>query len=237
MIEATRRNDAGRSSASLTPAVNGEHYGAVVDLAIILATTVEDLRNRSRLTASEYDVVQASGLLRRLLIDASAVVPRAVKSLSLDEPRYEWASVYAGEVSGAFLDPVLLKSVGQALMVRDARLLGAVHNGSLSDFLAVKVAASTADGDVTVKDLIKHYAIVEGGVHHGQAWNSIPQRLQLLLADPVYEPRLRETLAAIGRIVSTALSGPAMIALHPGMREIFERAAQLAPTPGKRTGV
>jgi len=208
-----------------------------VDLASILANTVEDLRNRSRLTASEYDVVQVSGLLRRLLLDASAVAPQAIKSLSLEEPRYEWASVYAGEVSGAFLDPALLKSVGQAYMARDATLLGAVHVGSLTDFLTVRVAASTVDGDVTVKDLIKHYAIVEGGVHYGQAWNSIPQRLQTLLADPVYEPRLRETLAAIGRIVSTALSGPAMIALHPEMRDVFERAAQAELTPGPHTDV
>lgn len=202
-----------------------------MDLAGILVTTVDDLRNRSRLTASEYDVVQASGLLRRLLLDASAVVPQAIKSLGLAEPRYEWVSVYAGEVSGAFLDPALLKSVGQTLRASDATLLGAFHAGSLDDFLAVRVAASTAGGDVTVKDLVRLYAVVEGGVHYGQAWNSIPQRLHTLLADPVYEPRLRETLAAIGRIVSTALAGPAMIALHPEMRGVFERAAQRESTP------
>lgn len=207
-----------------------------MNLAGILVTTVEDLRNRSRLTASEYDVVQASGLLRRLLLDGSAVAPQAIKSLGLEAPSYEWVSVYAGQVSGAFLDPALLKSVGQTLLVSDPTLLGAFHVGSLEDFLAVRVATSTA-GNVTVKDLIRHYAIVEGGVHYGQARNPIPQPLQTLLADPIYEPRLRETVAAIGRIVSTALSGPAMIALHPEMRGVFERAADRESTPEGSTGV
>lgn len=196
-----------------------------MDLASIFASTVEDLRNRSRYTASEYDAIQASGLLRRLLIDGTAIAPQAVKLLGLDQPRYEWASVYMGEAANALFDPTLLKSLGRALFEQEPSMNQAVRTGGLDEFLAYQVASPTHEGSVTVRDLIKHFAIVEGGVHYGQAWNQVPPRLQTLLSDPVYRERLRETLAAIGRIVSSALSGPAMIAAHPELRVSMERAA------------
>ncbi|MFH7322504.1 hypothetical protein [Aeromicrobium sp. JJY06] len=207
-----------------------------MDLSSIFASTVEDLRNRSRYTASEYDAVQASGLLRRLLIDGTAIAPQAVKALGLDHPKYEWASVYMGEVSGALLDANLFRSVGRALFERDPTISVAIRTGDQAEFLAWEVSSRSPDGSVTVKDLIRHYAVVEGGVHYGQAWNRVPARLQTLLSHPAYAPRLRETLAAVGRIVASALSGPAMIAAHPELRASVERAAASMPDAAANAG-
>ena len=179
----------------------------------IFIGTVEDLRYRSRLSAPEYDVVQASGLIRRLLIDGTALVPGVIKELDLPQPRYEWASIYQGAVAGAMLDATLVRSLSQERLTGPG--LKVIHSGALAEFLAYKVTHISIDGGITVKDLVKHFANGEGGVHFGSLREPVPPRLGALLEDPSYAPLLLDTIAAIGRVVCDALAAAVAIAAHP----------------------
>lgn len=185
-----------------------------MNLNAVFLETVEDLRARCSLTATEYDAVQASGLLRRLLTDGTPVAPRFIASEQLPQPTYRWMSVYLGEVSSIFLDPEVYEATGalEVLRARIPEIDGIIREGALEDFLAAQISSG-----ITVKDLIRRYSHVEGGVHHGARNDGEPARLESLLTSPVYEPRLRLTLVAIGRIVCRALAGAAAIVAVPDM--------------------
>ena len=50
---------------------------------MLLIDTVEDLRSRTGLRATEYDVTQAAGLIRRLLIDTYPLMETGTGSQAL----------------------------------------------------------------------------------------------------------------------------------------------------------
>lgn len=54
--------------------------------------TVEDLRRRCDLRATEYDMVQAAGLIRRLLIDGTSLWVQVNRSFKT-KPTVEWANM------------------------------------------------------------------------------------------------------------------------------------------------
>jgi hypothetical protein len=196
--------------------------------------TLEDLRRRCDLRASEYDMVQVAGLVRRLLFDGRPLWVEANQSYGF-RPVYAWSGVRvatSGEggrapawVAMHWLDPML-----KDLLIR-ARVsptevdtaLVEPRTGNLSTFRQHDVIVS-GEQRVSVQDVITHYANREGGVHY----DSRPARSSLL-ADllPERDLALRLTVLAVGRIVHRSLEPlGAQIALsrnpHPyGLGEDF----------------
>lgn len=191
------------------PAATASATVGPMNLVNVFLETVEDLRARCSLTATEYDAVQASGLLRRLLTDGQAVAPRFIAAWELRPPTYRWMSAYHGDVSSLLLDPEISESTGVIERLQAER---SCHTGSLVEFLKVNISTG-----VTVKDLIRHYAHAEGGVHHGANRERIDSRLASLLASEANELKLRLTLVAIGRIVCRALAGASAVAAIPDL--------------------
>lgn len=197
--------------------------------------TMEDLRRRADLRASEYDMVQVAGLLRRLLLDAERVTD-AVNRQYRYQPVCRWSAVDTATPRGVYLprlwlDPLLWEVYLEVAMPAEARqelkTLGVLQaqEGSLQQFLAYKVVReappATPGGDVaqvkspptaTVRDLIRHFAHREGGVHYGSGETEHPLLQRVRHSDDM---PLRLTLLAAGRIVHRALEPLAVrVALH-----------------------
>ncbi len=207
---------------------------ASMDLVSTFAETVEDLRLRSSLTSTSYDAVQAAGLMRRLLIDGGAVADRATKELR-ERGWYERKPVCAWGVafilrtgpSGSVwvsreqLDPALMEPLFNLDRAPDA-LDGWIRRGSVKDLLKVTVLEPDdseigAVPSVTAQQLIQHFAIVLGGVHHGARPRTPPPEL-ILRAVEVAMPDLLWVMRALGRIVVRAYEPLVCAAIVKGYR-------------------
>lgn len=175
----------------------------------VFVDTVEDLRVRTRLNASEYDVAQGAGLLRRLLTDGTPLGPTLAKAAGFT-PTFEWYAAYQGADEDASLryaiDPVVVDamlSVGQmkgSASDHGNHLANAVRRGSHHDLLATPFFG-TGTPEITLKWLVRHLAHDEGGVHVGMSKDT-PERLRR-----VYEADRRLlmwTMTALGRVVVRA---------------------------------
>ena len=183
----------------------------------LFVETVEDLRKRCDLRASEYDMVQASGLIRRLLMDGPPLW-HAVNKTYKTKPLFRWVPMRAavrGDLSqnvmaaGLAFDPVIAEAMATLTGEQEEHELVefARQSGNHDKFLATKVVDRLGTRDVqqsaTVRDLIKHYANREGGVHHdpgGKSTNEFIEQIRHFADED-----LRRTLLACGRIVVRTL--------------------------------
>ncbi|WP_350493606.1 hypothetical protein [Rhodococcus sp. (in: high G+C Gram-positive bacteria)] len=196
-----------------------------MELIDVFVETIEDLRARCDLRASEYDMVQAAGLIRRLLIDKTPLwsqVNRDIRS-SL---AFEWMTVHkmaAGSIDeqvmtpGLVLDPVLFRALIQIRIadpgVRNELLNMKPRTGNVEQFLKSPVIDARKENgmvEVTVRELIKHYANREGGVHYGAGKS---ENATLEKARTFADEDLRYTILACGRIVYRTLEPLAAAAL------------------------
>ncbi|MEW2444840.1 hypothetical protein [Micromonospora marina] len=174
--------------------------------------TLEDLRRRCDLRASEYDMVQVAGLVRRLLLDGQRLWVEANKAHRV-KPICSWSTVqvvagtHDGEaacISMHWLDPML-----EELLLLRTDLPADVERASLAPpsrdkmdkFLKYHVVVAGKQ-NVTVEQLVTHYANREGGVHYDPTPPDSPL-LGALRGD--HDHALRLTVLAIGRIVHRAL--------------------------------
>ncbi|WP_297625280.1 hypothetical protein [Nocardia sp.] len=190
----------------------------------IFIETIEDLRRRSDLRASEYDMVQASGLIRRLLIDQPQLWTEVNRTFKT-KPVLHWIGMcFLTEetvesqvaVAGLMLDPVIAEAMIAVNYSPDKRdfmtkFMGFQHvEGNIQRFLSHKVLIRMSGGDpsipqesASVLDLIKHYANCEGGVHYdpvGRSANDL-----ILEIKEAADQNLRLTIVACSRIILRAL--------------------------------
>lgn len=180
--------------------------------------TVEDLRRRCDLRATEYDLIQASGLIRRLLIDDSALWVQVNRSLRM-KPVIAWANMRAlvraktdeGVMApGLALDPVIARAM-VVVNFPDSELSivdKTVQSASIGEFLRYRVIERLVPPDgvtqqVTVRQLIKHYANREGGVHYDSGGRSANEFIEQIRG--FADEDLRRTVLACGRVVLRAL--------------------------------
>lgn len=196
-----------------------------MELVDVFIETIEDLRARCDLRASEYDMVQAAGLIRRLLIDGTPLwtqVNRDIRS-SIE---FEWMHVRRmseGNLEaqvmtpGLALDPVLCRALVLTNISdpekRKDFLSFPPRTGNVEKFLKSPVIDTRGENgmiEVTVRDLIKHYANREGGVHYGsgKSENAILEEIRSHADED-----LRYTILACGRIVYRTLEPLAAAAL------------------------
>ncbi|UKJ63941.1 hypothetical protein H1Q78_00095 [Cellulosimicrobium cellulans] len=195
-----------------------------------LVGTMEDLRHRCRLSAidSRYEVVQASGLLRRLLIDGSALGPLVARQVGI-VPAFTWYSVHQGDGGpGLLLDPVILAEVAGEKHLN--ALSGALHTEGLKEFLKQPVI-SVPGHRVTIRELIKHYANVEGGVHVAVERESPNAVLSAALESEHQEEVLRQTLVAVGRVTYRALEPVMLKAAFPQVTFQLSAEVEVADPP------
>jgi hypothetical protein len=194
--------------------------------------TLEDLRRRCDLRATEYEMVQVAGLVRRLLFDGSPLLVEANKEYRF-KPVYEWSGVLVAVsvdvglgtpcIAMHWLDPTLTE------ILVHARVSPAEVNtvpmspraGNLDAFRRHDAVVRGAQV-VNIQEIVTHYANREGGVHY----DSRPAKSALLSELlPEHDLAVCLTVLAIGRIVHKALEPlAARIALsrnpHPyGIRD------------------
>jgi hypothetical protein len=186
--------------------------------------TLEDLRRRTDLRASEYDMVQAAGLVRRLLIDGNPLYAPINRGFRL-KLKFRWGRLRVATaarngsawVPGGWLDPTLA-DLHPSLQNDEAQKTlreNPPHEGTLHRFLDHDPILRGEDR-VTVRELIKHYANREGGVHYD---DSPPDSTLLDDVRAESEEALRLTVLAAGRIVYRGLeplAAAVMLAERPG---------------------
>jgi hypothetical protein len=174
--------------------------------------TLEDLRRRCDLRASEYDMVQVAGLVRRLLFDGLPLWVEANKTHRV-KPVYEWSRLrvsvggidgqHSAWVSMQWLDPMLNDLLLRKRLPPDEETaeFPAPRTGNINNFSQYEVIVKDGEG-VTVSELVTHYANREGGVHY----DSKPPKSQILSSLlRGQDLALRLTVLAIGRIAHRAL--------------------------------
>ncbi|MFD6029780.1 hypothetical protein ACFWE5_03645 [Cellulosimicrobium funkei] len=199
-----------------------------MDVLPLFVETLEELRSKVRLTASPYEVVRTSGLLRLLLIDGTAIGDSATggscaSGLLSMKPVFTWRRQYVyverAWLPGLFFDPVVSDHAGSR-RVAASDVGSATISGSSPDLLDEPIVRHGQQGgtDVTVRDFIKHFASEEGGVHKGSARKSSP----LAIPDPEDPWAMHHwTLLALGRVVYRGfepLLYEAMIQSVPSLR-------------------
>ena len=189
-----------------------------MDAEALFVETVEDLRRRCDLRGTEYDMVQASGLIRRLLMDASPLWHQVNREFRSKPPIVEWmpirmvvrAKLDAQVMApGLMLDPVIASAMTTLSGSEEDRgmLDLARRSGTFEQFLSSKVIDRQVAGQprqvATVRDLIRHYANREGGVHHdpgGKSTNDFIEEIR-----DFADEDLRLIIVACGRIIVRAL--------------------------------
>lgn len=179
-----------------------------MDVLPLFVETLEELRSKVRLTASPYEVVRTSGLLRLLLIDGTAIGDSSTggpcaSGLLAMTPTFTWRRQYMcverAWMPGLFFDPVVSDHAG-AKRVAASDVKSATISGTSQDLLDEPIVRDAKPGGVGVsaRDFIKHVASEEGGVHKGSARKSSP----LAIPDPEDPWAMHHwTLLALGRVV------------------------------------
>ncbi|MGV1005147.1 MAG: hypothetical protein ACOYEV_10390 [Candidatus Nanopelagicales bacterium] len=180
------------------------------DVDRLFLETVRDLRSRTDLAASEYDLRQAAGLIRRLCLDKEyplidLVLEAHPLVLTCEWGRLRVATPAANGLTWVpmlWLDPLLYQLQNQRhpeLATRAHEL--APHTGPLEEFL--KTDLLIRDGSSTTPAaIVSDYANRRGGVHYDPRDPRDP-----LLSDVRAKSSrsLDLTMLAIGRIVYQAI--------------------------------
>lgn len=193
---------------------------AGVNPSMYLVDTVEDLRGRCGLRASEYDVTQAAGLMRRLLLDSTGLVAIANRGPRM-AIEYRWFASFQYTAPGGFWmwslasDPDMHSTVLDGLtlapgVVRpDPALL--MYTGKRDQFLQEPVIVQPTgepgrkpkdEPHVKVSQLVSQFANRLGGVHVEASGTDLPILAQALDTNPQL---VTDCLATIGRIIVHAL--------------------------------
>ncbi|GII99908.1 hypothetical protein Slu03_22860 [Sediminihabitans luteus] len=190
---------------------------------------VEDLRSRTRLTASAYDCIQASGLLRRLLIDGNALGPSAAKILG-EAPTFSWQPVWRKGpdwwVLDPLFDPTLTNHITKYVkgIMEPGKSLEGHRDKSHEELLATDAflyGQDEAQERRSLRELVKQIAVDEGGVHVGM-YRDRDAKIQAALG----ENRLRvlRSMIGIGRVVVRGYEP--MILMHLTTGEWAHRTSQ-----------
>ena len=126
-----------------------------MDLAALLARTVEDLEQRLGGDVDDYAMLRASALLRQLLLDRYPLAFKAAKQIR-HKIRFDVSAV--GVTAPTVSEPVMRFSNVNAFD-------GPTVTLNKDEFLARKIV-SVGGEDYSVREVIRVVAHVHGGVHY-----------------------------------------------------------------------
>lgn len=194
-----------------------------MDVRQLFLDTLADLRHRSSADAKEYDLVQAAGLLRRLLVDGQRLIDQVNR-----EHRMRLAFV---------VNTPPERSAGATLWARadgldpETSYRQVPTTLDLAGFLREEVIM-TEGHLVTLREAILYLSHVEGGVHAGRPTGPKEEALHRLASDRVFNgyTLASRTIAAAARITSRALD-PMRTAVEADLAELD---AGTLPSAGPR---
>ncbi len=135
----------------------------------LISHTLHDLKDRAT-SDDEYKLLGLAGVLRRTLIDQHAIALQIQRRAQTPlEFRFRPAQVVSAGESVAF--GLWLPEPGQ-FRVHEV-------SGTLRQFRAATIASARGQA-ITVTDLVKHFAHVEGGVHIGHPSGDIEQMMHTI---------------------------------------------------------
>lgn len=186
----------------------GQQENRAVDSDLLFMHTCSDLARRVHQPASEYDVLMAAALLRKLLLDDQPLV-FAVNRERRTKIRYRayvhdlpWREQPGLPVADAWAVPVGIDPGSITIPTMTPQEL--THDQFLK-MLVVYVKGH----EYTVHDVIKHVAHVSGAVHKGapsdERDEALAAGIEGLGGPNGWQPAVA-ALPGIGRVVLTALS-------------------------------
>lgn len=163
--------------------------------------TIEDLRARSELPAIRhyrYEILGIAPLLRKLMIDRGKSLLHLVRRVP-GRPGYAFGAE-PWQLPEGYNPPAAggLMAVGGEDLIADAS-----PGLKLDPFLAMRVG-HVGGHDISVRQMIRHFANVEGGVHLGRSEEPINDLLQWDAPDQPYLwalPQSWTVLLPLGKIV------------------------------------
>lgn len=129
----------------------------------------EDLRDRCRLTATEYDATQAAGIVRRLLIDGNPLAVQAA-SITKETLTFSWTRhMYTDRqwgfiISGHWFDPALVTTGYREPPGAETLNFRAGRPHALLAAEVLRYGDASTEF-LSVRDFVKWLANDEGGVH------------------------------------------------------------------------
>lgn len=195
--------------------------------------TLDDLRRRipePRGIKARYQLLGIAPLLRKLLLDGDKTLLHKVRRASKDRPlpmfRADSLHVPSGPegrvlwVFGLTTSPeseIAPLSLDQFLKLRAGHILGE---------------------DVSVDEVIRHYANVEGGVHLGRSKTRASDLMQLAMINPPVELPLHiEVLASIAFVVVQGLRELENVVRADYIRRTVSPRPEEIEPPGVRMGL
>lgn len=150
----------------------------------LLVETVQQIRTRLSPDATLYERLMLSALVRRALIDGRPLADAARSRLRLPKPTF----LFTPDVSIAPAPPQGPQTA-QSRWVPMGQLGVPAGGGieyTLKDFLRVQIG-SLRGVPITVRSLVKYFANVYGGVHHGVPESDVERFFQqtLVSVEPV----------------------------------------------------
>jgi len=175
-------------------------------IAEVFIDTVDDLRKRSILRGTDYDAVQAAGLMRRLLLDDKKLIHRANK-LTKAKIEFRWHPIMVlGTPRLVVATPMVDPVVGRPALLAYglAEKVGAPRFGNIDAFLRMTVVRYGGGANaVTAGQLIAHYANRMGGVHVDMDRTVDNPALKEALEE--IPDQLRAIIASLGRVTVAGL--------------------------------
>jgi hypothetical protein len=174
----------------------------------LFVRTLDDLAERTRPSADEYDVLLSAGLIRKLILDESPLVDQVNRDRRV-RIRYRISQPGPYEQMIVAEGP-LYWSIQDGLDPETNLTASPVEEVTRDAFLA-RVVMYVGGKDITVRDTILHTANVVGAVHAGKPHPSREETGRLLenmaaqLQIGGCRPDVR-SLQAIGRVVVRALA-------------------------------
>ncbi|MHA7156216.1 hypothetical protein [Arthrobacter sp. TMN-50] len=169
----------------------------------LFVETVSDVRRRSEDpgSRSRYELLGIAPLLRKLLLDGSALVD-TVRAARQEVPIEFRINPWSAPDKRA-------DDLPYAIRLGDSRLAGGPDGLALSsveDFTCTRVGLVDA-ADLTVRQVVRYYAHVEGGVHFGipkeDGQQTMNEMAPVLLGNTVGQI---EILGHLGQVVVEALT-------------------------------
>jgi hypothetical protein len=178
-----------------------------MDVDTAFLETLDDLRKRSGLMATEYERLQAAGLIRRLLFDAESLLEQVnSQSHRRLKVRFAWWGEYMATPTGIFFTSYVIDPAFNAERVPGHK----PTVGSLDRFQKARIAFRAPPGrvlgpppeSVNVLEVVSHYANRLGGVH----FDTTPPSNDLLaeiMASSIDE--IHYAMGSIARIIVRSL--------------------------------
>lgn len=189
----------------------------VLEREALFVETMHDLRHKLRDSGSTYELLRSSALMRQLLIDGSPLMHQINRKRQVPV-QFHWVELRPDEFRRRGIPTPQSFAIGFAVDGAEGYPNGVMcaYHASGGDQSFLKAIVALEGGEpITVRDMIKHAANVDGGVHAGvvRASEAGQQRLEQLRSSLLFYGGIEELARAFGLTADQASlpGGPATL--------------------------